>query len=664
MKNKSLSIFLSLIFMTTLLNGCRSEGLRNKDDEHISVTTTSNNSKSSSSNISFNTSSDRNNSSTSDNMSNISSTSSIISSDSNSSSSDSSSINPDIYIPTVEESVSYIKENYSVYYSITNGEETLQYKNALERISSLKGAEGNLAYYSEYNEYGYYITEDTGYTFYKNGKGFPVYNDNCELEADEISRFEKLVDLNGNFSNAEWKFKSFTNDAYNFWSTDQDVCASATFLTDEQNPVSAVKAAIKKEGSSYKLSGFTTYNEDGDILREAEIKRVGGSMPIDKAPVLSNEIDESLYTKWAILTESGNHVGGYLSAIEVTTDGNLYVYEYNFEESKYILRDIEYSYIHANNLGYYVFKAEGSNVEVMLKVSEGTVMLATYDAETQTAGFDIMVEYYTAWYQIITSQLGYTMEEMTKDDINYPIVEQLKASKGYYVYSSHIDENGNEVLDDMVLVVQYLNREEAVEKYFSGDTKLYNGFVLSGYAFGNLALAAYYSPESVRLVIEISRYVSLEFCDYDKTLYPEVQAGQSALDYVVGHMVESGYSYVTKETANPEFTVNEYVDETDGKTYSTNFYDDINGYMEEYTNIEDSNGEIYNATDCYIFYKENPDEDPEKAGDEYIYAGFMVCDRNMEGYIGGYDNIFVVGYGHFSVTGEILETLMTWKSYQ
>jgi len=216
----------------------------------------------------------------------------------------------------------------------------------------------------------------------------------------------------------------------------------------------------------------------------------------------------------------------------------------------------------------------------------------------------------------------------------------------------------------MVIVVQYLNREEAVEKYFLGDTKLYNGFALSGYAFGNLALAAYYSPESVRLVIEISRYVSLEFCDYDKTLYPEVQAGQSALDYVVGHMVESGYSYVTKDTADPEFTVNEYVDETDGKTYSTNFYDDINGYMEEYTNIEDSNGEIYNATDCYIFYKENPDEDPEEAGDEYIYAGFMVCDRNIEGIIGGYDNIFVVGYGYFYVTGEILETLMTWKSYQ
>ena len=42
------------------------------------------------------------------------------------------------------------------------------------------------------------------------------------------------------------------------------------------------------------------------------------------------------------------------------------------------------------------------------------------------------------------------------------------------------------------------------------------------------------------------------------------------------------------------------------------------------------------------------------------YTGFLVCDMDMTGFVGGYDTVFNCGIGYFSSTGKLLEACMTW----
>lgn len=592
--------------------------------------------------------------------------------DNNTSSSSSNSTSENT--PTVAAAVSYISNNYTINYSLTDSNGSVwNYANKLEKVKNLDGAEGNLAYYSEYSELGYYImAEDDayvdGYQFYLNGYGKPVYNTNGRLGAEDIANFEILVDLNGNFSKAEWELDSTKDGVNEFFTNDTLVIATASFLTDylsEENPVAFVKAIVKED----KLSGFTTFDADGNTITEASIKRVGGSMAIDYVPYLDDELDECLVTKWMIASEYGNHLGGYLSSFEINSKGELVVYSLDQETGAYVKSTETYTYSQPSGSGYYIFEKTGSSDYVMLRITGGDVLFYTYDYETDTMGVDFAVEYYTGWFMLAINYLNsvstthtYYMEEIPSGDVNYDIVTSLNAKKGYYLYANTIDSTtGEEITEYMVLLVQYLNKEVAIQEYFGGDTATYNGFAMSGYAFGNLALAAYYSAESMRIIFDIASVIPTEYCDYDMSKYPAVTEGQTALDYVIGYFESEGYSYVNKETADPEFVVNEKVDSTTGEVLEegTNFYNEINEIVEAYASVKDSNeNELFGAVDYYIFYKEMVDE---TTGETFVvYAGVMVCNTNMEGYSGGYDNLFVFGYGYFNVTGAIYEALNTW----
>lgn len=611
---------------------------------------------------------------------NPSSSSVVSSSDSVVSSTVSSSQAPAEYVPTVAESVAHISDNYSVYYSLTAGGETYEFKNELERMS-ITGAEGCLAYFSEYNEYGYYLTADNeGYVIYLNGFGDPIYTSYGKLEAQDVEMFTTLVDINSNFSNAEWDYDGKTAEGvYEYFTSDPYALATASFLTDyaEEDPISFVKASVKKSGKSYKISGFTTYDEDGNVITEASIKRVGGSMPLDKAPVLNDDLDLAFCTKWMVATEYGNHLGGYLSSFTVSEAGELTVETFDAETGVYTKTEDKYQFVQPDGVGFYLFSDASGNI-VKLKVSGGSVLFMTYNAATQTTGYDFAVEYYQAWFDMAVNYFGYYTEELTSDDVNYAtFVTGMGADSAFYLAEIHVDENtGEEYISDLVLMVQYLNKEKAVRNYADGDTALYNGYAFNGYAFGNICFGGATSTEAVRILQNIAAVIPTETCDFDMNKYPVVNTGESSLDYIVRTMESLGYTTVNKETADPNFEVNlepaydengEAILDSDGNPVMEGicFYDEINEIVETYTDYKDAEGNIlFSATDYYFFYKVNPDEDPEYAGDEYLYSSIMVCDVNMENFKGGYGNVFLLGYGFFAVTGVLFEVASTWSANQ
>ena len=591
--------------------------------------------------------------------------------------------------PTVKEAVSHISRSYSVYYSLYDSNNNkYEFKNAVETSKRI-GAEGDIAYYSDYNGYGYYVEKDgtKGYTIYNNGKGNPIYTSKCALTQEDIAVFGALIDLNGNFSAAEWEFDKEENGVYTYFTDDEAAVLTASFLTDymdENNPVAMVQAKIK--GS--KISGFATYNADGDVLIDAEIKRVNGSIAVNATPelVADDYVDPAFNTKW-MATSNSSHIG-FLGTFEVKSNKEINLY--SFDETTYTYKDlgVTYTFSYTNEIGYYIFEETKTGNQMWLKVGEGYVSFVTYDKASQTVGEDVAVEYYTAWYQMAVDACGFYMEEIPSGDINYPIIADQGASKGYYLYSNVIDEEtGEEYTDKVVVMLQYLNKEEAVEKGFEGDTATYNGFALAGYAFGNIVLGGFITQESILLVIEIAQYLNLEFADFDMSQYPVAAAGQSVLDYVISYMTSEGYSYVNKETADPDFVVNEekvYDEETDEPVYDedgnpvmegVNFYDEINAYLGYYSEVKyNTNGDTFSAVDVYVFYKDAErqvydeetgkpvyDEDGNPEMEPYVeYTGFLICDMDMTGLVGGYDTLYNCGLGYFASTGKVLEACMTW----
>ena len=461
---------------------------------------------------------------------------------SNSGTISSSTQNTDPKMTTVKEAVNNISFSYSVYYSLFDANNNKhEFKNAVETSKRADG-KGDLAYYSEYNEYGYYVKADgsEAYTVYNNGEGDTIYNSTCLLEEEDIEVLKMCIDIKGNFSAAEWTFDSEKDGVISYYTDDAKVLATASFLTDyisKENPVAIVYANIK----SGKLSGFTTYNADGDQLISAEIKRIGGSIAVNNTPikVADDYVDPTFQTKWMAAT-NGSHIG-YLGTFEVTPENKIKLSQ--FDQTTYNYKPLpgSYSFAGTNYIGFYQFKDESTNNMMYLKVSTGYVSFITYDAKTNTMGQDVAVEFYTAWYQMAVKECGFIMEEIPSGDINYPIITESGAAKGYYVYNVVKDpETGAEYSDMMVIMLQYTNKHEAVEESFGGDTATYNGFALAGYAFGNIVLGGYYSPESIRLVITIAQYLMLEFADFDMSQYPVAEAGQSVLDYLINYMTSEG----------------------------------------------------------------------------------------------------------------------------
>ena len=610
----------------------------------------------------------------------VTSSSNVTSSSDKGSTTISSSQAPAEYVPTVAESVAHISENYSVYYSLTSNGETYEFKNELERMS-ITGAEGCLAYFSQYSEYGYYLTaENEGYVIYLNGFGDPIYTTYGKLTDADVQMFTTLVDINSNFSNADWDYDGKTAEGvYEYYTSDPYVLASASFLTDyaEEDPISFVKASVKKSGKSYKISGFTTYDEDGNVVTDATIKRVGGSMPLDKAPVLNDNLDLAFCTKWMIASNNGNHLGGYMSSFEISEDGVLTVQVLDENTGAYIPSDARYEFVQPDGTGFYIFMDANGNL-VKLRVSGGAVLFVTYDAATKTQGYDFSVEYYQAWFELAVNYLGYTMEPLTPDDVNYaPFVVEMGADSGFYLYEILVDETtGEEYIESLVLMVQYLNKEKAVRNYADGDTSLYNGYAFNGYAFGNICFGGATSTDAVKLLQNVASIIPTETCAFDFNKYPTVNPGETSLEYIVKTMESLGYTAVNKENADPNFEVNlepaydangNAILDKDGNPVmeGVNFYNEINEIVEMFTNYTDKQGNVlFSATDYYFFYKANPNEDPEYAGDEYLYSSIMVCDVNMEDFKGGYGNVFLLGNGFFAVTGVFFEVATTWSAAQ
>ena len=391
-------------------------------------------------------------------------------------------------------------------------------------------------------------------------------------------------------------------------------------------------------------------------------------MPLDKAPVLNDNLDTAFCTKWLIATEYGNTLGGYMSAFEVSEAGVLTVTLLDEETGAYVPTTDRYEFVQPSGLGDYIFYDSTTGRIVTLKVSGGAVLFYTYNANGEMTGVDFAVEYYQAWFEMAANYFGYTMEPLTSDDVNYPtFVTGMGADGAFYLYEILVDETtGEEYIDSLVLMVQYLNKEKAVRNYADGDTALYNGFAFNGYAFGNICFGGATSNEAVRMLQNIASVIPTETCAFDVTKYPSVNPGQTSLDYIVSTMEGLGFTAVNKETADPNFEVNTEYD-ADGNVIEegVNFYEEINAIVELYTDYTDNQGNVlFSATDYYFFYKENPEDDPTTYGDEYLYSSIMVCNVDMEMFRGGYGNVFLLGYGFFAVTGILFEVASTWSQAQ
>ena len=106
----------------------------------------------------------------------------------------SSSSSAAITIPTVAESVAHISNNYTIAYTFKEGNAEYSFRNELEALS-FPGEEGNVAYFSEFNESGYYLTENDSYIIYNDGYGKPIYTTNGKLENADVAKLESLFDI-------------------------------------------------------------------------------------------------------------------------------------------------------------------------------------------------------------------------------------------------------------------------------------------------------------------------------------------------------------------------------------------------------------------------------------------------------------------------------------
>lgn len=586
----------------------------------------------------------------------------------------SSSSSAVITIPTVAESVAHISNNYTIAYTFKEGNTEYSFRNELEALS-FSGEEGNVAYFSEFSESGYYLTENDSYIIYNDGYGKPIYTTNGKLENAEVAKLESLFDIKSSFSNAEWELGEYTADEFNYFTRDKAVIEAADFLTDYiardylSEEIDYVGAKITKKGKNYRIYSFTTYNEDGDQLIEGLVQRVGGSMALDYAPVLNNNLDETFRTKWLVASEYGNDISTKGDYIEVTKEDKLYVYAMDPETGNYTKKDLEFTFVAPAGDGSYLF-ADSSKNFVTLQYYQGDVMIRTLTEGAQQFKVDLCIEYYTYWFMAAADYFGYYVEEMLRDDQYFDqAVTQLGAVRAYYAAKMEFDETtGEEYATELVIVSQFLNQDALMENFCEGDETIYNGFVLGGLIFGNM-IGAMATEGGMDIMFNISSvlppdYAPVIYDDYISKAAPT--AGQSASDYLVAYMTAAGYSYMNKETAaaNPDFSINTSTNDPES---GLNFNSIITRLLGEemYGNVKDDEGNtVFKATDMYIFYKKNTEQDPNKEGDEYLYAGVLIVDRPMDGYVNFYGDVFLVAMGFFVVSGEIYGALQTWKNAQ
>lgn len=628
------------------------------------------------------------------------------------SSSNDNSASTSVYVtPKVKEAVSHISYNYSIYYSFfdTNNVEH-EYKNFVETSKRADG-KGDLAYYSEYNGWGYYVKADEseGYSIFTNGEGKTIYNSSCYLEKQDIDDLKVFLDLNGNFSNANWTLESESekDNTVTYFTDDAKVIATASYLTDylsETNPVTNVKATIKDR----KLYGFTTYNTDGDVIIEAEVKRVGGSKAIENTPIKVDDdyIDPMFYTKW-MAVYGYSHFGGY-GAFEVSKkDNKVRSYLFDINTEKYSKLPYEYEFLGADGIGFYYFEDSATGNRLAMKINEGYVSFATYDKKTGETLSDYAYEYYSIWFQLAAEMGGLGVEEIASEDPLFEIMDIYEAPKGFVLCSYATNEDGEQYEENAVIMLQYLNKEEVLEKFFDGNTALYNAFSLNGYVYGNIVFSFYYMGEEdapdqlLSLVAQI--IPDHEFIEFDTSEYPEVKEGQSAMDYLIETMVGQGYSYVNKDTADPNFVINEQqvpvVDEETGEELKDedgnvitesdggiNLYEIIHNMLEANQDVpfsydyETGKTITFNTLDVYVFYRETEapvldevtgeelkDEEGNPIMETYTeFSCVFVCDTDVSESViyAGFNDVFVAGLGYYVVTGNILQACIVWKNAQ
>lgn len=585
----------------------------------------------------------------------------------------SSSSSAAITIPTVAESVAHISNNYTIAYTFKEGNAEYSFRNELEALS-FSGEEGNVAYFSEFNESGYYLTENDSYIIYNDGYGKPIYTTNGKIENADVAKLESLFDIKSSFSNAEWELGEYTADEFNYFTRDKAVIEAADFLTDYiardylSEEIDYVGAKITKKGKNYRIYSFTTYNEDGDQLIEGLVQRVGGSMALDYAPVLNDNLDETFRTKWLVASQYGNDISTTGDYIEVTKEDKLYVYAMDKETGNYTKKDLEFTFVAPVGDGTYAF----TNGEILVTIAyyQGDVMIRTLTEGAQQFKVDLCIEYYTYWFMAAADHFGYYVEEMLRDDQYFDqAVTQLGAVRAYYAAKMEYDETtGEEYATELVIVSQFLNQDALMENFCEGNETIYNGFVLGGLIFGNM-IGAMATEGGMDIMFNISSvlppdYAPVIYDDYISKAAPT--AGQSASDYLVAYMTAAGYSYIDKETAaaNPDFSINTSTNDPEA---GLNFNSIITRLLGEemYGNVKDDKGNtLFKATDMYIFYKENTEQDPKEEGDEYLYAGVLIIDRPMDGYVNFYGDVFLVAMGYFAVSGEIYGALQTWENAQ
>ena len=587
----------------------------------------------------------------------------------NISSSESSSTNSDIYIPSMKESVSHISDNYTIAYTIKEGNEERDYRNELEKLN-LSGAEGNVVYFSEYSESGYYFTENGSYYIYNDGYGQPIYTTNGALTNEEITLLESFLDINANFSNAEWELGEYDATTFTYYTRDEAVIATADFLTDYYftEEIDYVMATIEKKGKNYRTVSFTIFNTGGDVLTNALIQRVGGTMALDVTPVLNDNLDETLKTKWIITTGYGNDIGKLSDYFEVTSDNKLIVYNLG-QDNLYSKNPTEYIFKAPEGDGSYLF-ADSSNNFVTLQYYQGDVLLRTAAAGATEFKVDLCMEYYTYWFMAAADYFGYYVEPMAKDDDYYDsAVTQFGAVRAYYAAKMEYDETtGAEYATELVIVSQFLNQDALIAEFFEGDVTMFNGYVLGGVIFGNM-IGAMATECGMDIMYNIASILSPEYAPIDFEKYTSLatpEAGQSASEYLVEYMTAAGYSYMDKASsaAQPDYSINT---NPAYETSGINFNDTITRLLadDSFGHSTDVDGNtIFKGTDMYIFYKANPDEDTNEYGDEYLYAAVIITDRIVDDRINFYGDVYLVAMGYFIVSGEIYGALQTWQNAQ
>ena len=460
-------------------------------------------------------------------------------------------------------------------------------------------------YYSEKSQKGYYFDKnDDAYSIYFDRKNKPTYNSNSKINKDLAREILSLINIKESFISAEWQLQ-FVDNGYVYNSKDAKVIASCVFLNDGIGDqfVYSVSVGIDIKG---KLTNFTTYDQNGNIIVSSNITRIGVTGAFEEYPVLNNEIDSLLFNKWIITSiDEGALFGEVNNIFEINNEGILMT---NLNDTS----NEQYSFSSLTKDGAFIFlNSEHKKIEVTINDSD--LFIKLYDNENNKIGEGKASTYSKFNFFNAVNNLDYVVEKIIPDDFGYSYVTEYNALEAYYIY-----DKGNQT--DIVVVIQFENVEQLIENYFNGDRNLYNLNCYLGNAYDNFL--AVYSPLGSSIMYNITNQLNKNYVEPDSSKYIEVKDNCSSLEYLIEAMESLGYTIYNKD--NPgEYVHNISMIMNDTSCVDVYFFEIKEEYFTQYG--------------CIVVYEENK-----------IYWG-----EN------GFSNVDIYG-GYSSAICDLLGILFTW----